>query len=502
LAVTTKPTGDIRAPFVLRRLGVTGVVAGLVLVIGGVVVATPASVAAPAAATAVNPVRPVAPNDAAADPSHHFLVLVEGDAGLYENETEGTVLVGGDVSWRGYQVTPRSGAAEYTVPGDTAPAGLVVKGMIDFAGSTGGGRTLFVQGGTNAYLANLNNASVVTEGGNTFVVPAGGNANTKPAIDVQHAESEQSIRKDAGFDVPGLFATYRQIAQQMAACPSTLTLLDQNGSGPWPGHGPATIRLVPGQNVLNLTVAQLGTLSNLNLANGSAGLGAANLIINVPDAGDYDWPVPSLGFQGNDNSRHILWNLASTGTVTLPRSEGDTVWGTVYAPNATLVDLSSANIEGNVVVHSLQHGGAGSGSGGEIHDAPFEGTFTPCGEPTTTTTPAPTTTETTTTETTTTAPTTTGTTTTETTTTETTTTEPTGPTTTSATTSATTTPITTSVAPPTSVAVVPGGSGGSGNPGGRLAFTGVIVRPLVLGGLALVLLGGCLLALVARTRRG
>jgi hypothetical protein len=51
-----------------------------------------------------------------------------------------------------------------------------------------------------------------------------------------------------------------------------VSLLDQNGNGLWPGpgNGPATIRLTPGQNVLNLTVAQLASLQNLNLAPGSS----------------------------------------------------------------------------------------------------------------------------------------------------------------------------------------------------------------------------------------
>lgn len=86
-------------------------------------------------------------------------------------------------------------------------------------------------------------------------------------------------------------------------------------------------------------------LQDVNLAPGSAQLGDATLVINVADEGDYDWPVPTLSFQGNENARYILWNLASAGTVTLPEEEADTVWGTVYAQDARLADLSPANIE-------------------------------------------------------------------------------------------------------------------------------------------------------------
>jgi len=64
-----------------------------------------------------------------------------------------------------------------------------------------------------------------------------------------------------------------------------------------------------------------------------------------------------------------------------PRRLGEPVWGTVYTPNAALVDHSTANIEGNVVVRTLQHGGSAVGApgadGGEIHDTPFRSTVTP-----------------------------------------------------------------------------------------------------------------------------
>jgi len=223
----------------------------------------------------VNPVRPVSAGDAALDPSHHFLVLVEQNAGLYHNEAEGSILVGGDVSWRSYQVVPKS--TPYTVPGDNAPAGLVVRGAIDFVGSTNGSQTLAVQQNTNAYLAGLANATVVPNGGITYVVPPGGNGNTRPVLAVHKAQTSMSMARDPGFDVPALFSTYRTLAGQLAACANTVDFLDQNGSGPWPGSGNATIRLRPGQNVLNTTVAQLKTLQNVNLDHqrGLPELGAA-----------------------------------------------------------------------------------------------------------------------------------------------------------------------------------------------------------------------------------
>nr|MDT0666760.1 hypothetical protein [Micromonospora sp. DSM 115978] len=66
---------------------------------------------------AINPVQPVAPFNSAIDPSHGFLVLVEEDAALLENETEGTVAIGGDLSFRDYRVGLNE-SGDYVIPPD------------------------------------------------------------------------------------------------------------------------------------------------------------------------------------------------------------------------------------------------------------------------------------------------------------------------------------------------------------------------------------------------
>lgn len=89
-------------------------------------------------AAVVNPLRPVAPGDVVADPSHGFLVLVEGDAALYENETEGPVAIGGDVRFRTYNAGAND-PGTYVLPGDSRPTSLVVGGRPDYAQSAAGG---------------------------------------------------------------------------------------------------------------------------------------------------------------------------------------------------------------------------------------------------------------------------------------------------------------------------------------------------------------------------
>ncbi|ASR35892.1 hypothetical protein BAY61_13745 [Prauserella marina] len=323
----------------------------------------------------VNPVRPVAPDDAQADPSHGFLVLVEGDAQLYENEVEGPVAVGGDAGFAAYQVALNN-PGTYVASGDDTVTGLVIGGRPDYPGSPSGGQ-LNVLSNTYAKIGDLRGSDVIPSGGVTHVVPEGGDEATHPDVSIQTAQSAESVAGDSGFDFASLFSTYRELNATIARCPQTVRLMDQNGQAEWNGTDPvATLGLRPGQNVLTLTPEELANLSTINPDNSGLQPGeAAWLVVNVEVTGDYTWQVPNVSWQGNEPSRHVLWNFTTDGTLTLPEGS-PTVWGTVYAPNARLVDHSSANIEGNVVVRSFQHGGldeagAVSADGGEVHYAPF-----------------------------------------------------------------------------------------------------------------------------------
>ncbi|WP_026239498.1 collagen-binding domain-containing protein [Parafrankia discariae] len=264
----------------------------------------------------------------------------------------------------------------YVLPGDSAPTSFVVGGQLDFAGSPAGG-TVTVLGNSYAKVANLANATGLPQGGVTQVVPAGGGAGTTPALFINSSQPAASVAGTSGFNLPSMFATYRDLNSHIASCALTISLLDRNGQAPWNGTDPtATIPLRTGQNILNLTGAQLARSRNINPAPGSVQPSASTtLVVNVVAPGSYSFAVPNVSWQGNEPSRHVLWNFTATGTLTLP-SGSNTVWGTIYAPNAALVDLSSSNIEGNVVVRTVQEGTFGGVNGGEIHSAPFSNLVT------------------------------------------------------------------------------------------------------------------------------
>ncbi|CAI7975516.1 exported hypothetical protein [Frankia sp. Hr75.2] len=79
------------------------------------------AIPASAQVTAVNPVLTASPGNLNADPGHGCLVLAEGDSGLFSNETEGPVAIGGNVQFQNCRVGLNN-PGTYTLPGGGAPA--------------------------------------------------------------------------------------------------------------------------------------------------------------------------------------------------------------------------------------------------------------------------------------------------------------------------------------------------------------------------------------------
>ena len=311
---------------------------------------------ATAASTAVNPVRPVDATDVQKDPSHGFGVLVSGDAKLTGGESETSMAVGGTLTFGGYNLASKdTGSATYTAPGDTAPTSLVA-GSVDFAGSSG---ILQVDQGMYAKIGG--SPAVFPSGGTTGIDAPGSTGDGSPHIVVNSSEPAASVLSSSGFDLPSLFAQYQTLNTQMAALADTVSLQDQNGVTAWNGtDSNVSLTLQPGQNVWNVTAAQLATIQNINLRGQALGSGAW-LVVNVTDSGDIDLKGATNAFQNSPTD--VLWNFTTNGTITL--DSGRQFSGTLYAPNAAVVDSDGQNLEGDLVARELTHTGA------EIHDRHF-----------------------------------------------------------------------------------------------------------------------------------
>ena len=327
--------------------------------------------ATPALATAVGPIDPVAA-------ALTFGVMTEGSATVVTNENDGTMAVGGDLTFGQYQVA-NNDAGGYTAAGDTRPTSLVVGGKVNFAGSVAGTRLQVLK---NSYvkIGNLagtfvrdrdnNNASV-----NTRVLPSN-NYDATPRIELATQQPVASVGPASPINFASAFSTFRKNSSDLATCDNTVVLRDANGNtlpATLPANTNAYIRLTAGvTNVLNITGANLDNIANLTFANQPTA--PTPLLVNVLTSGSgnaYSWKTPNFSGIAGPHSRYVLFNFPTATSLALT-SNAATVDSTIYAPNAALTDNSATNTEGSIIVKSMDH------RGGEVHYYPFATTLS-CG---------------------------------------------------------------------------------------------------------------------------
>jgi choice-of-anchor A domain-containing protein len=239
----------------------------------------------------------------------------------------------------------------------------------------------------------------------THVTVAGAASDATPQIKSDHAQPSTTVGLTAGETLPdfgGAFATFQDNSNGLAQCANNVILLDPNTGLPLdpqviPASGRVRIQLTPGvQNVLNLTAAEFANITEITFLNSPTQ--DTPLIVNISGS-SVTWPnmtTPGL-FLGSAPlvrlgiaaAPYILYNMPEATQLT--RTQGDSVEGTIYAPQANFIDTASSNIEGDIITASLYR------NGGEYHHAPFDAPLTPCGvsptptpTPTSTLTPTPT----------------------------------------------------------------------------------------------------------------
>jgi choice-of-anchor A domain-containing protein/uncharacterized repeat protein (TIGR01451 family) len=358
--------------------GSRGSRATALLAVGGILAVTgllPAS-AAPAPVDrvlaavdeTVGPVDPVAE-------ALSFGVMTEGNANVVNDENEGTLAVGGDLTFGNYQLAGAT-AGSFVVPGDARPSALVVGGRVNFAGSVGGTRLQVLSSGY-AKVGNLtgtvvrdtdNNGAQV----NTRILPSD-NYDAYPRVELVTRQPVPSVGPTSPINFTEAFAAFRDTTASLATCDNTVVLRTPNGDvlpRPIPPGSNAVVTLTPGvTNVLNLTATDLANIQILTFANQPTA--STPLLVNVDTTGvgnTFDWTAPNFAGIGGQQARYVLFNFPTATALTLT-PQAATVEGTIYAPNASLTDLSSSNTEGSVITRTLDH------RGGEIHYFPFSTTL-------------------------------------------------------------------------------------------------------------------------------
>lgn len=332
---------------------------------------------------AVNPV----------DSALGFLVMTEGDARLIGAENEGTVAVGGDLSFGNYQIALTT-AGNFVVDGDAEPTALVVGGRVDFAASVPGTRLQVLNSGyvkigdlTGTVVRDTDNNGAAV---NTRVLPSD-DYDASPRIELVTRQPVASVGPASPIDFAAAFASFRRTSTDLAECPQNVVLRTPNGDPlprPVPPGSNAVVTLTPGvTNVLNISATDLANISVLTFA--TPPTADTPLLVNVDTtdvADQFTWQVPNFAGVGGEQAPYILFNFPTATAITLTDASA-TLEGTIYAPNADVDALTNSNIEGSVITRSLVH------DGGEIHDRPFSTTLDcpqPTGSPTATPTGSPT----------------------------------------------------------------------------------------------------------------
>ncbi|HET6938342.1 MAG TPA: collagen-binding domain-containing protein [Nocardioides sp.] len=343
------------------------------------VVALETATAPPAHALApVNPVRVLNGNPA----NSGFLVFVENDVTLRNDESEGTLAMGGNLRiQRSYNIAAHAPKdSTFTDEGDSGPTFLYVGGGIRWEDDNAQVRVLN-QGFTKvadtttytAHVKDQNNAPMdyrLTRPGR----PASsqpyleGNTKAQTVASIAHRPSNELINVGAAFDI------YRILTRELAACPANVQLVNPDSNlpltSPFASGARGKLTLTPGvTNVLTVTAADLANLSEITYTNQPTA--TTPLLINV--TGDqFTGRMPNHPGASGSQAPYILWNFPDATTIKV--TGGDSQEGTIYAPHAKLTWVPTANIEGNVIASYFNHGDPSPGRNAaprEIHDFPF-----------------------------------------------------------------------------------------------------------------------------------
>lgn len=303
-------------------------------------------------------------------PTQGFSTFVEGNAILFSNETEGNMAIGGDlefISGTSYQVSVNTAGNVYFGI-DTRPTSLLVNGTVLFNGgnqiqiNSNGWVKIGNCTGINVYDIDNNNASVNTQ------ISAGA-YNATPRIQLNSKQPANTVCASNLIDFGAAFDTLRAYSESIANCTANLYFSDQNGNPlADPNNPQATAKVIVNANtvnILNTTPAALDNIQNLTFQNLSA---SSPIVINVDGGGsNFNWTVPAFG---GATPEYIFWNFVNIPVLTAVG--GNTIDGTIYAPNSIFYKNNSANVQGNVIVKGLSH------LSGEIHEHPWTKTLQLC----------------------------------------------------------------------------------------------------------------------------
>ena len=311
------------------------------------------------------------------DPALGFNVFTQASANLVNNEAQGPVAAGGDLTISGtYNVST-------TAPGTFAVHGTAVSLVVGGRVNYGSGLLTVNQNGyvkigdptgSAIWYTDMGGASSpmhVTSASDYSAAPRINMVVT--AADLGVSGSVNPVSESGVIDFASAFALMQANSADLATLSDNANITDSIGNV-LASHsglpGSIVVNLHSGVNVLNITGSDLSNLHHM--AYGVTPDADHVLIVNIDAPGSFAWNVCNQTGAGLTESQYILYNFKNCTNLNIEGSGA--IEGTVFAPFADCHKTVNTNcIEGQVICHSFHHGA------GSCHHAPFHCHVGGCG---------------------------------------------------------------------------------------------------------------------------
>ena len=327
-----------------------------------------------------------------------FNVFTRGNTTFEGSEIDGAVYIGGNLTINAGTTVGGHNPGAYPYNTGSNPyalssypfastnsqnLGLAINGRVTYAS----GNQSYLNHG-NLRIGNLAGTYLFdkdTNGAAANLRAVGSNNySATPLIQVQHLQSANSgadkANQSPGIATATAFSRFAQVAEILKSYsnpPSVCASLINQVAVPTGQNG--VITLVSGKvNVITLTPAQLNSFPSGVNFNGTPSA-TTPIVFNIVAADGDAYAMPSFnmfnagGFNDSANN-FTIWNFYKATSVGIASS--NSMYGTVFAPNAVVKHLASNNINGQVIASELF-----TGSSGEIHDQAFTAPLPQCNEP-------------------------------------------------------------------------------------------------------------------------
>ena len=310
-------------------------------------------------------------------PALGFNVFAQTGTNLINNETEGPIAMGGDLTIAGTYNVSSVAPGSFTVHG--IPVSLVVGGHVNY-----GTGLLTVNQNGYVKIGDCTGSAVwytdMTGSYSPIHVTSASDYSATPRInmvataaDLGVSGSFNPVNESGVIDFPSAFALMQSNAHDLSLLSDNANLTDSIGnvlSSHTGLPGNVVMNLHSGTNILNISASDL---NNLHLLSYNVTPDVDHVVvINVDAPGSFNWNVCDQHGADLAGSSCVLFNFHNCSSLNIGGSGA--IEGTIFAPSCDVNKSTNTSvIDGQVICHSFYH------AAGSCHHSPFHCGVSGCG---------------------------------------------------------------------------------------------------------------------------